>query len=452
MTKTRFYLYPGSRLDLSELRCAVYAWLLAERDGGEFICLSLHGDPAGQHSENIRWLGLRSHLPDAPRDTSASGLQDSWSSWTNRLVQSGQAYPCYCTPEEIRNSPDSRDGYDGGKCRGLTEAQKEQFESEGRKHVIRFLPSGAPADMTDPVLGALSAQPSEIRDPVLLDADNRPSDLLAETVMDAVHGVTRAFRESRHLARSYAQTLLARALDLPRPEFVHLPSVLKADLSLSDFRKEGYCPDAVLNCVAILGWTHPEGRVILDRKELVRAFDPAGISPEPVYTDPVLRKWIAKHHLVNMPVDDLCALAAEYWKESGRELPGTDFLKGFLELVRGVCSTLTDAGEHLSYFVSDEYPVREDAAKILKKPESARALGQFRDMLVGETRDLSEPVFQELQIRMGRDLAIRGKNLFLPLRAALSGRTDGPEIYYLIPVIGKERTVLRINRVLENLS
>jgi glutamyl-tRNA synthetase len=304
-----------------------------------------------------------------------------------------------------------------------------------------------------------------VGDFVIVRANEIPVYNYAVVVDDALMNITHVLRADEHLSNTVRQLMIYRALNFQVPVFAHMSLILGKDrqklskrhgaASVSDFRKLGYPPEALVNYLALLGWSSPDGREILSMAELIDLFDIERLSPSPAVFDNTKLDWIAKHFIINSDIDAVFKSSLPFIKETGlvdddyiKSEKNRQFLKGIIGIARGYCSHLSEIKDHIGYFLTDDFVISDEAVNILKKEESRKVIRTFLDKIAGENRVISEKVFTEIVNAIIAETGIKGKNLFLPLRAALTGRTQGPETYFIIPVIGKERTRKRLIKAL----
>ncbi len=479
MIRTRFAPSPTGKLHVGNVRTALFAYLYAKHTNGKFVLRIEDTDMDRSHPEyteklmnDLLWLGLE--WDEGPRKGGPAGsyLQSErlpiYNEYAQKLIQEGRAFHCYCTPEEVeeRKAKLTAEGkppvYDG-KCRHLKPAQVKKFEAEGRKPVVRFIAYDEDFSFEDKVKGLVKFPKGMVGDFVIVRANGVPVYNYAVVVDDALMQITHVLRADEHLSNTVRQLMLYKALGFEAPLFAHMALVLGTDkqklskrhgaTSVDEFQNLGYLPDALINYLALLGWSSPDGKEILSREELIKLFDISRLSPSPAVFDTAKMDWIAKHYIINEDIEKIYEIAVPFIKQTGliddnylHTFDNRAFLKGVLELTRGYCSHLSEIKAHISYFLTDEFEISEDAMAVLKKPESGKVIDKFDELIGNESRDITEEVFTGIITKIISETGIKGKNLFLPLRAALTGRTQGPETYFLIPVIGKERTQKRLKK------
>ncbi len=482
MVRTRFAPSPTGMLHVGNVRTALFAYLYARHTGGKFVLRIEDTDMDRSHPEyvdnllnDLAWLGLEWDEGPGRKGPAESYFQSGrlqiYNEYASKLIDGGNAYHCYCTPEEseARKAALAASGkppvYDG-HCRRLAKAEIDKYKSEGRKPVVRFIAYDEDFSFTDKVKGNVNFPRGMVGDFIIMRSNGMPVYNFAVTVDDALMNITHVLRADEHLSNTVRQLMLYKALNFKVPEFAHMALVLGKDhqklskrhgaASVEDLRKEGYLPDALVNYLALLGWSSPDGREILSKSDLVKLFDLDRLSPSPAIFDTAKLDWLAKHYIINSGIENIFNLSLPFILETGlidEKYLGNDenrkFIKGVLEITRGYCSHLSEIKDHVSYFLTDDFEFTEEAASVLKKPEAASVIVKFLEILNNENRKIDEKVFTEIIEKIIGETGIKGKNLFLPLRAALTGRTKGPETYFIIPVIGKTRTIKRLNSAMK---
>lgn len=484
MVRTRFAPSPTGKLHVGNVRTALFAWLYARHTGGRFVLRIEDTDLERSNAdftvklmEDLKWLGLTwdegpvAGGPAAPY--SQSERLDIYKQYAEKLINEGRAYRCYCTPDEVEADKTKAQAqglppHYSGRCRSLTAAQEAAFRKEGREPVVRFIPYDDDFSFADRVKGEVVFPRGMVGDFVIMRGNGLPVYNFAVVVDDALMQITHVLRADEHLSNTVRQLMIYKALGFKVPEFGHMALVLGPDrqklskrhgaTSVDEFRSRGYLPEAVINYLSMLGWSSPDGREILSTDELIALFDLDRLSPSPAVFDTQKLNWVARHYIISADKNRLFDLTVPFLKELGvtdeslRDPGQLAFLKGVVELTKGYCSHLAEIKEHAGYFLSEDFPVTGEAAAFLSKPESRSVIECFKKLLENEKRTVDEKVFVEMADKIKTETGQKGKNLFMPLRAALTGRVHGPEIYFLTPLIGKERTMKRLDRALGNMG
>ncbi len=472
--RTRFAPSPTGALHLGNARTAVFNWLYTRHNGGALVLRIEDTDVArnveGSHDsiyEDLRWLGIEWDEgpdiggPHAPYRQSERGAL--YSSAADRLVESGQAYPCYCTSDENAREPEESSTGEShsrypGTCRSLSAEERAERARDSGPPLIRFNVPAEEILVQDVVRGDVAFPAGDFGDFVLVRRDGRPTYNFAVVVDDVEMRITDVIRGIGHLSNTPKQAVLFDALGEPRPRFAHLPLVLGQDrrklskredaLSLAKLRAEGYPPTALVNYLSLLGWSSPDGEEVLDVDELADRVDLDRVGASNTVIDPEKLRWIASQHVARMPIEEVVANATPYIDSARAPLTGEDLAEA-IDIVRTRISVFGEINEHLSFFHPAPGPELDRArAEVRTDPEAAGVLRAVSRGL--ETIDTWEPAEVSKAIRaVGKSVGARGPALFHPVRKAVTGRESGPDIGRVMGVLGRDETLARIAVTLE---
>lgn len=453
MTRTRFAPSPTGRLHLGNARTALFSALLAVRDGGRFVLRIEDTDAARSRDEHIealladlRWLGVDwDEGPEAGGDHGPYRQNERaalYAEYSRRLEVSGAAYPCFCTAEELaaERAEAIRKGRAprySGRCARLPAEEVRRRSEAGEASSLRFrVPRGRTLSYRDLVRGEQSVRSGELGDFVIRRSDGTPAFLFANALDDALMGITDVLRGEDHVSNTPRQLLLLEALQLPAPRYGHLPLVVDAEgkplskrgasVGLADLRAAGWLPAAVANYLFRLGHACDENG-LLDIEAMAKAFEPAHLGRSSAHYDEAqLAHW---QHLAIAALD---ADAAAAWS-------GVDFgpREAFWALVRENIEKREDVAAWAAALgPGPPFDAGSDEAIAASDP----ALWEVAAELAGE--DNFGLVTAVLRERTG----LGGRRLFKPLRAALSGRHDGPELARLWAWFSPTERAARIAR------
>ncbi len=485
MVRTRFAPSPTGQIHVGNVRTALFAYLYARKHGGQFVLRIEDTDLERSEEaytrklmEDLHWLGLSwDEGPDVGGPYgpyTQSERLSIYQEYAQKLIDEGRAYYCYCTPEEIEASKqkllaEGKPPHYDGRCRHLTASQRKAFEAEGRKPVIRFVAYDQEYTLQDVVKGEVHFPKGMVGDFVIIRSNSLPVYNYAVVIDDYLMKITHVLRGDDHLSNTVRQLMIYQALGAHPPVFGHMALVLGPDkqklskrhgvTSVDEFRRLGYLPEALLNYLALLGWSSPDGRELLSREELLQLFDLERLSSSPAVFDYDKLDWISKHYIIQTPLEKLYEEALPFFVETGwvseAELKSPEkkaFYMGVLDLIRGYCSRLSDIREHLVYFLREDFPIEPEAEPFLRLETTPRVLQAFYEKLEAETKEVDELVFRDMAMVMMKELGVKGKNFFLPLRIAITGRVSGPEIYFILPLIGKQKALARVQNLLKRLQ
>jgi len=481
--RVRFAPSPTGFMHVGNARTALFNYLFARHHGGKLI-LRIEDTDTERHSEEavnviyeaLRWMGIEwDEGPDVGGDYGPyrqSERLEIYREYIEKLKEKGLVYECYCTPEELeamrkeqleRGEPPRYTG----KCRYLTEGEKEKFKKEGRKPVLRFkVPEDRVIAFDDLVKGKIEINSKQLGgDFVIVRSNGMPVYNFVVVVDDALMKITHVIRGEDHISNTPKQLLLYEALDFTPPKFAHLPMILGTDrsklskrhgsTSVKEFREKGYLPEAFTNFLALLGWYPKDGKEILTMEELIERFDIKDVNSAPAVFDTTKLNWMNQVYIRNYPVDKLTELLIPYLEKAGYDLSSFNrkWLEKVVEVTRDYFTVLSDAPTYMETFLKDDFEVLDEAKNfIAESPDMLKVIELFYEKLKEFDGELSQEAFKKLVKEVGKELKAKGKNLFMPIRIALTGKMSGVELPILVELLGKKRTLKRIENTLEQLN
>jgi glutamyl-tRNA synthetase len=466
--RTRFAPSPTGRLHLGNVRAAAFNWLYARRHGGSFVLRIEDTDvernvEGGEEAilEDLRWLGLDwdegpgVEGPHAPYRQSQRG--PVYAAAVEALVASGHAYPCFCGEGDL----ESEIGKEGrevrhhfGPCRDLPPSERARRLAAGAAPVIRFaVPQGlSSVEIKDEVFGPISFPINDIDDFVLRRSDGRVTYNFAVVVDDVDMEITHVIRGVGHLSNTPKQALLFDALGRPRPVFAHLPTVLGADghklskrdgaTAVAELRRLGYPADGVLNYLSLLGWSHPDGREVLSRRELVEAITLDRVGRSDTQMDPDKLLWISAQHLAQEDPSTLAAHVAPFL-DAARFGAARAHWPQVVEALRTRLSTYGDVNEHLPLLFGGAEASDETQAALAGYPRAAEVL-EATYRALERLGPWDDATLAAAVRAAGRDTGVQGAALFHPVRLALIGTDTGPDVGKLLAALGREDALGRL--------
>ncbi len=456
---SRFAPSPTGYLHLGNARTALFAWLAARGADAAFILRMEDTDTERSRADyaqaimaDLYWLGL--DWDEGPDVGGAHGpyrqmeRQGIYADLFARLLAQGDAYPCYCRREELeaerqRQRAAGQAPRYGGHCRDLSAEQRAAREAAGQVPTLRFrIPDAGVLRVPDLVWGEREYALTEFGDFVIRRADGSPAFFFANAVDDALMGVGLVLRGEDHLSNTPRQILILRALRLAVPQYGHLPLILGDDGqplskrngagSLRELREKGFLPEAVCNYLARLGHHYAES-ALMDMVALARGFATSRISRAPARFDAAQLEHWQQQALQSLPAERLWT-----WLAPALQTPvPADRRMAFVQAVRGNVLRPQE-GEHWAAVCFGHFHGDAEARSALEEtpPEFWAAAAQTLQTVAGDYGSW----VKTLQAVSGR----KGKALFLPLRAALTGRAHGPELAALLPLMGMERALARL--------
>jgi glutamyl-tRNA synthetase len=473
--RVRFAPSPTGELHVGGARTALFNWLYARNQGGTFI-LRIEDTDVKRSSENmvkgilegLRWLGLQ--WDEGPYFQ--SDRLKFYQITAQKLFKEGLAYYCYCSPEELaeerRKAQKNRQlwKYDR-RCLKLTPSEREEKEKKGMQKALRFLVPSGKTIFHDIVRGKIEVDNQTIEDFVLLRSDNLPTYHLSCVVDDIEMGINYVIRGEDHISNTPKQILLYRALAKEPPNFAHLPLILGSDrsrlskrhgaTSLLHYREQGFLPDAMVNFLALLGWSPGDDRTLVDREELIQLFSLEQVSKTSAVFDLQKLEWLNSQYINNTKIDELIPRIkkelekANIWQDDFLASKKKWFYQ-LIELLKPRAKRLDDFARNGFPFLSDNFEYNEKAVKKYLKVPSLRIFikelhDNFARMESFEEVEL-ERVLRETAYR----LDIKAAVLIHATRVALTGQAVSPGIFEVLALLGKEKTLARLQRLLDYLS
>jgi nondiscriminating glutamyl-tRNA synthetase len=472
--RVRFAPSPTGLLHIGNARTALYNKLFALNNKGSFI-LRIEDtdiarlDPAAEAGiiEDLRWLGLTwDEGPDTGGEHGPyrqSERTKLYQEYAQRLLQEERAYRCYCTPGELAQMREQllakgeRPRY-LGTCRGLSPQQVKEFESEGRKPSLRFvIPEGATV-VHDIIHGRKVFANNLLEDFVIVRSDGRPAYNFAAVVDDALMAVTHVIRGEDHLPNTPRQILLYEALGFTPPRFAHHPLMIAPEgerlskrygaTSVRAYREEGFLPQAVANYLALLGGGISGGEEIIAWEGMIERFSLERIARSPAAFDIGKLRWVNRGHLRAMSGEEILYNARPFVQDFPIGGVSDEWLARVMDAIKDNVETLTEIKGYLSIFLPGEFVVDDEARSVLAEDGALEAVKALEEIVKG-LGEVDEETFPHIVTDLKKRTGLTGKKLFVPLRAALTGRTEGPELKNLIPLLGKQVLLERLVQALK---
>ena len=468
--RVRFAPSPTGWLHVGGARTAYFNWLFARQQGGAFV-IRIEDTDVERSSEaseqgvldDLRWLGLAwDEGPDrggpfAPyRQSERLGL---YREHAGRLLESGAAYPCFCRDDELeaRRAAALAAGhpphYDR-RCRTLTPAEREARRREGRPESVRFRVPETDQVLHDLVRGEVTFPVGMVGDFVLLRSSGLPTYNFACVVDDAAMKISHVIRAEEHLSNTARQLMLDAALGLVPPAFAHVPLILNPDrtkmskrggeasVAVGDWREAGFVPDALLSYLALLGFHPGDDREILTREELLEAFTLERVGRSGSVFDPAKLRWMNAQVLHHATPAQLIEWGQAFLPAAARGLP-RERLERLIALARGNLETLADLPRELEPLLGGSFSIDHEARETLADP-AARERCAALVVELETLADWSAEGFKSALQRLGARLGLKGRELFQPIRAALTGRIHGPELPRVAESLGREVCLARL--------
>jgi len=473
--RVRFAPSPTGYLHVGGARTALFNWLFARHHGGRFILRIEDTDPARSSEEMVqgilqgmRWLGL--DWDEGPYYQSRR--LDRYQSLARSLIQSGHAYRCFCTPEELARRKGARQGTGGAwlydrHCLFVPSGESESRAHAGTPFAVRFRVPEGKTCYVDHVFGPIEVEHTNIEDFVLLRSDGIPTYHLGVVVDDLDMEITHVVRGADHISNTPKQILLYQAGGHPLPEFAHLPLILGPDkqrlskrhgaTSVMAYMEMGYLPEAFFNFLALLGWSPGDDREVLAREELIALFSLEGVGKANAVFGIDKLNWFNSQYLNRAAPEELRRLVTmelisrRVWTGPAEELD-PEVMDRSLALLKSRAHVLTDfSGRFRAFFTSQFEYDRQAAAKFLNDP-------QLKTLIPALIRRYeSDPAFTlestELQLRAAaQERGVKAGLLINALRVGLTGQGVAPGLFEVMQALGRERTLERMRKLADYLE
>lgn len=466
--RVRFAPSPTGYLHVGGARTAIFNWLFARRHAGAFVLRIEDTDVERNRPEfeasllaDLRWLGLG--WDEGPGVDGASGPYRQserlhiYREHAARLIASGRAYPCFC-PDEVleakRQAAVARGAsprYDG-TCRRLTREEISERRRASLPETVRFIVPEGVVRFHDLIRGDIEMATEMVGDFVLVRSNGHPTYNFAAAVDDAAMEISHVLRGEEHLPNTLRQVLVHEAFGFSVPRYGHLPLILAEDRSklskrhggstVGELRDLGYLPGAVYNYLVLLGWSHPEEKEILDVGELIAVFSLERVTKSAAVYDRAKLRWMNGQYVRRTPVDALFQTADPFFPESIRAAYDTPARERILALLHEKIEVLSELPEKSAPFEVDPAQSAE-AREVLATSEARRVLETLEEGLRRQAGDLTAAGFKAAVEDVGRSTGQKGKALYFPVRAALTGAVHGPDLAGVAEIKGRD-TVLRL--------
>ena len=481
--RVRFAPSPTGYLHVGGARTALFNWLYARRHGGTFV-LRIEDTDVERSSadmvtgilEGLRWLGLdwdegpEIGGPHAPYFQSER--LEGYRAAAARLVAGGRAYYCYCSADRLREQREAAEKrgeawqYDRA-CLALPPERVAELEASGAPRAVRFkVPAGSTA-FDDQVKGRIEFDAANIEDFVILRSDHYPTYHLSVVADDIDMAITHVIRGDDHISNTPKHVLLFEAFGAPTPRFAHVPLILGTDkkrlskrhgaTSVTEYQRQGYLPEAMVNFLALLGWSPGDDRELMSTSELTESFSLEGISGGSAVFNTEKLDWMNGQYIARLPVAQLARAVEPFLVEAHLwppAVPGIDetWLHRLLDLLRPRAKRLTDFVDLSRPFLVDTVEYEPEAIeKHLSTPGVAAHLIALVESL-GRAVPFDEPHVEAVVRGVAAERGIKPGLLIHAVRVAMTGRTTSPGLFEVLALLGQARTIARLDRLLTFLA
>lgn len=479
--RVRFAPSPTGYLHVGGARTALFNFLFARHHEGTMVLRIEDTDrkrfqkgAMDEIFQSLRWMGLE--WDEGPESNGQYGpyiqseRKEIYQLHTNQLLENGVAYRCFCTPQRLAELREKQQntgmktgsGYDR-HCRELPSKKIEELIDSGIPYVIRLkIPELRSISFEDMIRGEISYQSDILDDFVLLKSDGFPTYHLANVVDDHHMKISHVMRGDEWIASTPRHILIYEAFKWKPPRFAHMPVILAPDggklskrkgaASVLDYKSEGILPDALVNFLALLGWSPGEDREIMTREELVSLFDLNKVSPKASVFDEKKLEWLNGHYLRETSIDALYDTVVDRWLEMGLLKHRSDIDKSYCQTVIGLMKTRARRIQEIAlnsvYFFRD--PDQYDS-KLANKYFKASNLGLLKKLVaeLEKTSIFDHDTLEALFRALAESEGISAGKLIHPTRLGVSGIGNGPGLFELLEILGKETSIRRLLGAIE---
>jgi len=461
--RVRFAPSPTGHLHIGGARTALFNWLFARHNDGAFILRIEDTDTTRSTDEYIeaiiegmKWLKL--DWNEGPFRQTARF--DIYRSYVDRLLAEGKAYRCYCTAEELEHRrekalAEGRTPKYDGRCRSITE------QITGRPAAIRFkMPQEGSTVLNDMIKGKIEFENSLLEDMIILRTDGAPTYNFVVVVDDIDMKITHVIRGDDHVNNTPKQIHIYKAFGWEPPQFAHLPMILGSDksrlskrhgaTSVMAYKDMGYLPDALVNYLVRLGWSYGDQEVFT-REELIKYFSFDNVGSSAAVFNPEKLLWLNSQYIMNTPPEMLAELVLPFLVKAGLvqdgQCPDMQWLSKAALTLRERAKTLVELAQSMKYYLLEEVEIEQKARDKVLKPEGVALLADLRDELSG-IANFTAPEIEKAFASIVEKRGVKLGNLAQPARVAITGGTASPGIFEVFEIVGRERVMKRLDKVI----
>jgi nondiscriminating glutamyl-tRNA synthetase len=475
--RVRYAPSPTGHLHIGNSRTAIFNYLFARHHGGKFIIriedTDVKRNVAGGEQNQLtylRWLGV-----DWDESVDIGGSYgpyrqterlDIYAKYTDQLLEQGDAYYCYCTEEELEAEREAQMARGemprySGKCRSLSESDRQALAAEGREASIRFIVKpGREYEFEDLVKGSIRFTSDEMGDFVIVKKDGIPTYNYAVVIDDHEMKISHVLRGEDHVSNTPRQLMIYEALGWEPPIFGHMTLIVneqrkklsKRDESIIQFIEQyealGYLPETLFNFITLLGWS-PEGEEeIFSRDEFIRIFDTARLSRSPAVFDTEKLRWMNNHYIKKADPQRIVDLCVPHMQKAGYlpielNVEQQQYAYDLVTLYQEQLTCAADIVEAAAMFFRDVPPLGEDEAAVLAEPQVPTVLASLHSA-VEQSDEWTPEAIGSLLKAVQTDTGVKGKGLFMPIRVALTGQMHGRDLNRTLHLLGKETVTSRL--------
>lgn len=484
--RTRFAPSPTGFLHIGGLRTALYCYLWAKHNDGDYL-LRIEDTDRTRYVEGsvenlinaLNFCGVKHDEGPMLKDGKVvevgekgpyfqSDRLDIYKKYINKLLDEGKAYYCFCDKdrletlreEQIKNKQTPK--YDG-KCKNLSREEAEEKIKNGESYVIRMaLPEDEDITFEDEVRGKVTINTKDVDEQVLIKTDGFPTYHFAVVVDDHLMDVNYVIRGEEWLVSTPKHIILYNYLGWKPPKFAHLPTVLNKNkkklskrhdsVAVEDFIQKGYLPEALINYIALLGWSDPNDREILSMEELIKDFDISRVTKAGAVFDTEKLNWVNAHYIKEKSNEELIALIKPYLLNENLIDDSTpeEILIYIIEAIKDKLNYFEESIELTKeLFLKADLNALDDNAKEIMDMETNETLFSNLVSLFEKEDSLTPEIVGKSLKSIQKEFKIKGKALYMPTRIAISGIMHGADLTYILSILGKDEVISRLKTAIE---
>ena len=475
--RVRFAPSPTGFLHIGNARTALFNWLYAKAIKGKLILRIEDTDQERSTKEavdmaikSLKWLGIDwDEGPEVGGDYGPyfqSERLDIYKKYTEKLMEEGKAYYCFCTSEELEKKSNMQRTlnqpiiYDG-KCKDIPLEEAKRRVANGEPAKIRFrVPKNQIVTFDDFVRGIVKTNSDEIGDIIIVRENGFPTYNYAVVIDDMLMKISHVIRGEDHISNTPKQILIYEALGAEVPRFAHTSSILGNDrkklskrhgaATLMEYKDEGYLPQAMRNFLALLGWTHPEAMETMVDDDMIKAFKLDRFSKSPAIFDTAKLRHLNAWHIKNTNLDEITELFIPYLvnggflKENYTEEEHA-WAKKLVSVIRHNCVVLSDITKYVPVFFENDFELTDEMKEMVNKEESKKLL-QFIKNDIENTDEITDEYMKALIKKAQKETGLKGPNLYHPIRYVLTGSSAGSELSHICELLGKKNVLYRLSK------
>lgn len=463
MTRTRFGICPQKRMDVEDLRNALFSYLIAKHDEGEFI---LRIEDANQNLYNseaeesifdiLNTFGLEYDEGPKKEIENTSYIQSErlsiYKSYAEKLIKRGKAYYCFCTKEELNRkrleAKENKTSYSyDGTCRNFPRDEARRKILIEEKYVIRAsMPKEGQTTFRDLVYGDITTPNETLEDQILIKSDGAPTYNFANVLDDALMNITHTTSSARFLSSTPKYLLLYEALGFPVPKFIHIPNIITTmEDTLTDLLYQGFLPKAILNYIALLGWSSKTNQEFFSLEELIKEFKIENIKKRPAHFDIRKLEWMNRHYMKNLNDEEyisfVCPYLERFYSLAGKS---EEWINHLLLLYKNRLNFASEIGLTTHMFFKDDIELEDECIEYLKRDSNNE---NILKILKSEVENTNTWTMEEIENFLNRVQKISGmskEKFYMPIRIVTTGNMRGPNLTDCLYLLGREIVLERL--------